>query len=242
MNDDILALERLAQLRSSGALTHVEFEREKARILGGDKRVVVARTLGYKRALIVGMALVAVFTIAVLLLMPQLNRRPATPVAPSPTPPAPATISTKVPNSVPRMELPKPTEPKVGDVLSPWREGARVAGWLATGGGFWGAAERHECCIAYFEKGNVKLLALTRVLKTSPTGGVLKEEIIDTIKLTRRRGDEEASLCKNLLDDFPYALVNAPEGRGRGVYSDGHRLFVREFKYEPSDSCSPGEE
>lgn len=127
-------------------------------------------------------------------------------------------------------------------ILNAGKPGELYLGWTSLGGGYWGEAQRDECCFVQFQKGNRRIVALTEILSRSANGAVERKRIIDILKLTLESGEEEAADCS--LDGKPVmvAYIDAERGTVRGVFTDGKRLDLRSWDYGQNPDCTVYEE
>jgi hypothetical protein len=67
-----------------------------------------------------------------------------------------------------------------------------VAGWQHLGGGYWGDANKDECCFDVFRSGRSSILALVEPVDRDPRGGMLSSRILKTHRMTLKPGEDWA--------------------------------------------------
>lgn len=246
--DRLERIERLNRLREAGALTHTEFEQEKARILREAHVPSGSETAPASRFRFIVIALVAVGGLLGFGLMkPLISDREAPPralaeqrtssgtSAPQPVLAKsinPPTLSLKSTNVVARQD----PEPGIGTIIED--DMPTIAGWRSQGGGYWGETQRDECCYEQFVKGNQRLIALTEPIERGVAGGVKREKIIKTLKIDLAPGEEEASDCWRNGRSVPIAYIDEKKQRTRGVFIISGRITMDFWNSGSTEDCS----
>ncbi len=155
----------------------------------------------------------------------------ATPLAAKPAKPAAA---------------PPPPPIPVGQVIDDGL-GKTISGWLYAQGSLYHkretkgevTTEAYECCIALFSWGKHYTVARTEALARTPTGGVTRERVTQTFRLTVRPGEIEME-CWLYSLNVALSLKNPATGMVRSVIVDNETIALLEWK-DSDGRCSSGD-
>ncbi len=134
----------------------------------------------------------------------------------------------------------------VGQVLDDTL-GKTVNGWTHTTGSLYAkretkdyvTTETMECCVAVFKRGNRYIVARTEALTRNPNGGVIKQRVLATHRLTMQPGEVEID-C-SLVGQAAFLTVQNPKtGWLRSVVLNGDRLITVTWK-DPGEFCYYGD-
>ena len=161
--------------------------------------------------------------LALLLGAAPLTAKPAKPAVPPPPPPIP-----------------------VGQVIDDGL-GKTISGWLYAQGSLYHkretkgevTTEAYECCIALFSRGKHYTVARTEALAKTPTGGVTRERVTQTFRLTVRPGEIEME-CWLYSLNVALSLKNPATGMVRSVIVDNETIALLEWK-DSDGRCSSGD-
>lgn len=125
--------------------------------------------------------------------------------------------------------------------------GKTVNGWLHSSGTLYAKRETRdfvttetlECCVAIFNRGNRYIIARTEAVTRSPDGGVIKERVLSTYRLTARPGEVEV-LCSFIGQTAFLTLQDPKTSWLRSVVLNGDE-FVTVTWQDPGDYCSYGD-
>lgn len=141
---------------------------------------------------------------------------------------------------------PAPVGITVGQVLDDTL-GKTVNGWLHTSGSLYAkretkdyvTTETMECCVAVFNRGNRFIVARTEAVTRNPTGGVIKERVLATHRLTARPGEVETD-CSLIGQSAFLTLQDPKTGWLRSVVLSGDAFITVTWK-DPGSFCSYGD-
>lgn len=134
----------------------------------------------------------------------------------------------------------------VGQVLDDTL-GKTVKGWMHTSGNLYHKRETKdfvttetlECCVSVFTRGNRYIIARTEAVTRNPDGGVIKERVLSTYRLTARHGEVEI-LC-SLIGQTAFVTLHDPKtGWLRSVVMNGDEFVTVTWK-DPGGYCSFGD-
>lgn len=134
----------------------------------------------------------------------------------------------------------------VGQVLNDTL-GKTVNGWLHTTGSLYArrvtkdyvTTETLECCVSVLKRGNRYIVARTEAVTRNPDGGVIKERVLSTHKLTARPGEVEID-CSLIGQSAFLTLQETKTGWLRSVVLNGDAFITVSWK-DPGGFCSYGD-
>jgi hypothetical protein len=103
-----------------------------------------------------------------------------------------------------------------------------VAGWQHLGGGYWGDANKDECCFDVFRSGRSSILALVEPVDRDSRGGMLSSRILKTHRMTLKPGEDWAG-CSLEGKAALLAALNRTTGRVRGVFVSAQGIEAAEW-------------
>lgn len=141
---------------------------------------------------------------------------------------------------------PAATDIAVGQVLDDTL-GKTVNGWIHASGYLYAkretkdyvTTETMECCVSVFNRGNRYVVARTEAVTRNRDGGVIKERVLATHKLTARPGEVEID-C-SLIGQTAFLTLRDPKtGWLRSVVLSGDTFVTVTWK-DPGGYCSYGD-
>ncbi|HEX8257978.1 MAG TPA: hypothetical protein VF589_10110 [Allosphingosinicella sp.] len=111
-------------------------------------------------------------------------------------------------------------EPRPGTVFERRTNASQpvlVSGWRHLGGGYWGDANRDECCFDLFRSGSASILAIVEPVARDARGGMLSSRILETHRM-KLEPNEDWATCSLAGRAALLAALDAKTGRVRGVF------------------------
>lgn len=150
------------------------------------------------------------------------------------------------PASAQRTTVPATSDIVVGQVLDDTL-GKTVNGWNHASGHLYAkretadyvTTETMECCVAVFNRGSRYIVARTEAVTRNSDGGVIKERVLATHRITARPG--EAEIDCSLIGQTAFLTLKDPRtGWLRSVVLNNDTFVTVTWK-DPGDFCSYGD-